>query len=188
MVAVWTFVAICVGQASADPTLVTESTSGTSGDYTLNFTLTNNIGGDQKIYIFGVSLDSGTDFAGSPPTFPAHYDAFSVAPYGGSSTIYNNTWLDNVDAGLPTGVPLSGFAVHSTDTTLPASIPWVVLSFGTTHYTGGGNFNSPTNPGFEGFVSTTQSVPEPSTFLLGLLGSFGSLACFHHMRSRSTPS
>jgi hypothetical protein len=162
------------GQASAEPVLVSESTTGTSGDYTLNFTLTNNIGGDQKIYIFGVALDSGTDFAASPPSFPAHFDAFSVSSFGGSSTVYNNTWLDNVDAGLPSGTTLGGFAVHSTDTTLPTSIPWVVLSFGTTPYTGSGYFNSPTNPGFEGFVGQ-QSVPEPSSLTLALVGSLGGL-------------
>ena len=94
------FAAAFGGQAAAGPITVTESTSGTSGDYTLNFTITNNIGGDQKIYIFGVSMDSGTNFAGSPPTFPTHLDGLSVSQFGGSSTIYNNAWLDNVDAGL----------------------------------------------------------------------------------------
>ena len=168
------FAAAFGGQAAAGPITVTESTSGTSGDYTLNFTITNNIGGDQKIYIFGVSMDSGTNFAGSPPTFPTHLDGLSVSQFGGSSTIYNNAWLDNVDAGLPSGATLGGFAVFSTDTTLPASIPWVVLSFGQTPYTGGGNFNSDTNPGFEGFVST-QAVPEPSTLILGLVGLLGGL-------------
>ncbi len=37
--------------------------------------------------------------------------------------------------------------------------------------------NIPSNPGFEGPM-TTQSVPEPSTLVLGMFNSLGGLACF----------
>jgi hypothetical protein len=173
MAAVLTLVAMCGGRASADPVLVTETTTGTPGDYTLDFSVTNNLGGANQIYFFGVLLDSGTNIVGSPTGFDTHFDAWSNAPYGGSSLVYNNTWIDENTVGIPSGATWNGFSVQSTDTVLPSSINWFAYAFGGT-YTGGGNFNSSWNPGFEGVVNL-QAVPEPSTFLVGLVGSLGGL-------------
>lgn len=179
--AAMTLVATCVGQSSAAPIvtsaapIVTESTSGTPGDYTLNFTVTNNLGNMNDIYFFGVLLDSGPGIVGSPAGFdPDIWPTWSNADYGGSSLIDNNNWIDDSHAGLPDGATLGGFSVHSTDTTLPAAINWFAYAFGGT-YDGGDNFHTSRNPGFEGVVYL-QAVPEPSTFLLGLLGTLGGLA------------
>jgi hypothetical protein len=183
--AVMTLVAMCGSQASAGPIVVTESTTGPPGNYTLDFSVTNNLGGTNAIYLFGVYIDSGTDFVGSPAQFAAHEDAVNVAVFGGSNIIYNNAWLDNVDVGLANGATLGGFEVGSTDTTLPASVHWFAFAEDGT-YTGGGNFNTTTNPGFEGLVNL-QSVPEPSAMLLGVVGSLGVLT-YWLKRSRTARS
>jgi hypothetical protein len=182
MMAVMAVVAICTGQASAGP-VVSETTTGTSGDYTLNFSVTNNLDGINSIYFFGVMMDSGNSIIGSPPGFDTHFDTWSNAAYGGSSLDYNLTWIDNITFPIPFGTTQSGFIVHSTDTTLPAEINW--FAYGEQgNYTGADNFNIQSNPGFEGLVSTTQSVPEPSSFVLGLLGAVGGFACLSRTISR----
>jgi hypothetical protein len=156
--------------ASAAPTIM-ETTSGTSGDYTLDFSVTNNLGGTNGIYFFGVLLDSGRDITGSPGLFdPNAIETWSNAAYGGSSTIYNNVWIDETTVGIQNGDTLGGFKVHSTDLSLPASIQWFAYSFYPDGgaYQGTDNFNAQWNPGFEGTVGTGTAVPEPSTLLVGV--------------------
>jgi hypothetical protein len=169
-------VAACGGRVSAGP-VITEITTGTSGDYTLNFSVTNNLNGINSIYFFGVMMDSNNTIVGSPTGFDSTaIDAWSNAPYGGSSRVYNLDWIDNNTFPIPFGTTQDGFLIHSTDTALPASVPW--FAYGEQgSYTGNDNFNIPSNPGFEGFV-TLQSVPEPSGILLGVFGSLGGLAYY----------
>jgi PEP-CTERM motif len=181
--AVMACVATCAGQSSAAP-IVTEITTGTSGDYTLNFSVTNNLNGINSIYFFGVMMDSGNVIAGSPAGFDTHFDAWSNAHYGGSSLVYNLTWIDNNTFPIPFGTTQNGFIIQSTDTALPTSIPWFAYGEQGT-YTGNDYFNIPTNPGFEGVVSPQFAVPEPSTFLLGLLGSLGGFGYFCRSKSRT---
>ncbi len=182
MMAVMAFVATCTGQLFAEP-IITETVTGTSGDYTLDFSVTNNLNGINSIYFFGVMMDSGNTIAGSPAGFDTHFDAWSNAPYGGSSLVYNLTWIDNNTFPIPFGTTQDGFLVHSTDTTLPTSIPWFAYGEQGT-YTGTDNFNIQSNPGFEGLVSP-QSVPEPSNLLVGLLGALGGFAYFRRTKSRT---
>ncbi len=186
-VAVMTLLATCVGQSSAGP-IVTESTTGTSGDYTLTFSVTNDLNGINSIYFFGVIVDSGRDIVGSPAGFdPNAIQGWSNAHYGGSSLFYNNVWMNfDTFGAILNGTTVGGFSVLSTDATVPASINWFAYGADGT-YTGTDYFNSPSNPGFEGLV-TTQSVPEPSTLVLGLIGSIGSIgaiACTRRWKSRT---
>ena len=60
--------------------------------------------------------------------------------------------------------------MHSTDTTAPSSVNWFAYSFGS-DYLGGGNFSSPSNPGFEGLAAGQLApVPEPSSAALAAVG------------------
>jgi hypothetical protein len=87
--------------------------------------------------------------------------------FGGSNTIYNNNWIDlsfgstNIDP----GETLSGFQAISTDVVAPTNVQWFAYAANGT-YGGNDNFNSATNPGFEGRAT---AVPEPATMaVLGL--------------------
>ena len=132
MIAAMAFVAICTGQSSAAP-IVTATVTGTSGDYTLDFSVTNDLNGINSIYFFGVMMDSGNTISGSPTGFdPTAIDAWSNAHYGGSSLVYNLDWIDNITFPIPFGTTQDGFLVHSTDTTLPTSINW--FAYGETGY------------------------------------------------------
>jgi hypothetical protein len=182
--------AACAGQAFAAP-IISEVTTGTSGDYTLNFSVTNDLNGINSIYFFGVLMDSGNTIVGSPPGLDTHYALWNNAQYGGSSLEYNLNWIDNVTFPIPFGTTQDGFLVHSTDATLPAQVNW--FAYGEDGvYTGNDFFNIPSNPGFEGLVSL-QAVPEPSTLLLGFFGVLAGAAYFRRTktwkahRSRSQP-
>ncbi|MEA2552205.1 MAG: hypothetical protein QOJ65_381 [Fimbriimonadaceae bacterium] len=152
--------------------LVTFTKTGSAGDWTLNLSVTNTLGiDDQKIYFFGVKLDD-RDIAGSPSGWnPDSWIAWTNAPFGGSTEVYNNNWLSPTEAdAIHNGDTLSGFLVHSTSTDAPTSVKWFAFSDGRTPYTGGDNFNATTNPGFEGVAG--EAVPEPATALVlaGMIG------------------
>jgi hypothetical protein len=181
--AVVTMLATCGGQATAGP-IVTETTTGSSGNFTLTFSVTNDLSGINSIYFFGVLVDSGRDIVGSPAGFdPNAIQGWSNANYGGSSLFYNNIWMNfDTFGAILNGTTVGGFSVLSTDTTVPTSINWFAYGADGT-YTGTDYFNTPSNPGFEGVV-TTQSVPEPSTLVLGLIGSVGAIVCTRRWKSR----
>jgi hypothetical protein len=170
------------GQAVAAP-IISEVTTGTSGDYTLNFSVTNNLNGINSIYFFGLLMDSGNTIVGSPPGLDTHYPLWNNAQYGGSSLEYNLNWIDNITFPIPFGTTQDGFLVHSTDATLPAQVNWFAYGEQGT-YTGNDFFNIPTNPGFEGLVSVGASVPEPSTLVLGFFGVLGGVAYFRRTKTR----
>ncbi len=160
--------AVLAANAMAAPS-VSYSVSGVSGNYVLDFSVTNNmLGTDQDIYFFGVSL-SNRDIVASPGAFdPNAWTTWNNAVYGGNGTTYNNNWLDITFSSLTPGNTLSGFQVHSTDVAAPTSVSYFMFgaTFTGTPYLGGDNFFSNTNPGFEGVA---QAVPEPMTMAaLGL--------------------
>lgn len=169
-------------QAQSPPT-VTMTTSGSSGNYTLDFSVMNNLGSTLDIYFFGVLVDSGRDITGSPVSFnPNTWSSWNNASYGGSATVYNNNWIDLSFNGLPAGNTLSGFDVHSTDAVAPTNVQWFAYAYGG-YYSGTGNFNSQGNPGFEGNAGNGANVPEPGA--LAMIASLGLTGAAMLRRKRS---
>lgn len=163
-------VAAAVGVATADPVDVAYSVSGSAGNWTLDFSVTNNLNpADMDVYFFGVYLDTGRNIAGSPSGFdPNVWSSWNNAPYGGSNIDYNNNWIDFTYANLLPGQTLSGFQALYTGASAPTSVNWFAFGFSPSGgaFDGSGYFNNPTNPGFEGVA-----VPVPaSAAILGLGG------------------
>lgn len=150
---------------------VSYTVAGSSGNWTLDFTVTSTfLPGEGNFYFFGVVLGSGRNIAGSPSGWdPNTWTSWNNSAFGGSSTVYNNNWIDlTFGTGAPSIAPgetLSGFQAISSDSVAPTSVNWFAYASEGT-YTGTGNFNTATNPGFEG---TATVVPEPATMaILGL--------------------
>lgn len=170
--------AAMAAQAQRAPT-VSYTVSGSSGAYTLDFTVQNNfLSGEGDIYFFGVLLDTGRNIVGSPASWdPNAWTTWDNTPYGGSSTIYNNNWIDfaSDSTDISPGASLSGFQAMYTGATAPTQVAFFAYAYQGT-YGGNDYFNNPDNPGFEGMAAP---VPEPATFaLLGL----GSLALIRRKR------
>jgi hypothetical protein len=156
--------------ATAAPT-VSYSVSGTSGDYTLDFSVYNNMfGTSQDIYFFGVQLGA-RNITGSPTDYdPNVWPTWNNASYGGSSTIYNNNWIDLSFSQDAPGQTVSGFDVTISDLSAPTSVQYFLYGYGSA-YKGGDNFNTQTNPGFEGVASNATPEPAPMFGLgLGVIG------------------
>lgn len=162
--------ASAMGFSQRKPTVM-YTIGGSAGNWLLDFSVTNNfLPGEGNIYFFGVFLDTGRNIAGSPPSWdPNAWPTWDNGPYGGSSTVYNNNWIDlsfgptNIDP----GETLSGFQAVYTGATAPARVQFFAYAFNGT-YGGNDNFNSQQNPGFEDFATP---VPEPATIAaLGLGG------------------
>jgi hypothetical protein len=177
------------GQAAAAP-IVSFTVSGSAGDWTLDFSVTNNLGvATQRIYFFGVELDA-RDIVASPPGWdPDAWPSWNNLFYGGSATVYNNNWIDFSLSGGTTitdGETQSGFKAHTTAIDAPTAVKWFCYAYSTSGegYYGGDHFNTPLNPGFEG-VARSGVVPEPSTFVLAGLGVMGLVGYRLRRRARS---
>lgn len=159
---------LLIGNVSAIP-IVDMTSSGTAGNYTLDFEITNNISSsyNQGIYFFGVDLDPNS--IASPSGF-SQWNSGAVANYGTLSGGYASAWIG---AQINSGESLSGFTVMTT--ALPLDVNWFMYSYGNTAYDIGDNFNgTSTNPGWEGTTSSSSAtVPEPSTLALMSLGVLG---------------
>jgi hypothetical protein len=145
-----------------DPVVVTYDLSGSAGAWVLDFSVTNNIGGSNEIYFFGVQLSSGT-IIGSPNFFPGGGSGFNPSTLvegPGPNIFYNNVWeVDNqtlVNDGLDyrnfviqPGQTLGGFQLLDSNLAAPTIISWMVFAEGGT-YTGADYFHRPDNPGFAG--------------------------------------
>ena len=69
---------------------VSYAVSGSEGDWTFDFSVTNNITAGHHIYFFGVKM-SARDIVGSPSGFdPDAWASWDNTPYGGSVSDYNN--------------------------------------------------------------------------------------------------
>ncbi len=165
----------------ADPVNVSYNVTGSSGDYTLNFSVTNNIDSNQRIYFFGTRL-SGSGVTGSPADWDSStWPIWNPATYNssGPNIDFNNNWINFglfSGEGIHFGDTLSGFSVHIYDTEAPVSVEWFAYSYGDGNpYTGPGSFNPDTNPGFSG--TTRQASAPDAASTLGLLGAaFAGLA------------
>ena len=166
------------------PIDVTYTVSGSSGDYQLDFSVTNNLNWGQDVYFFGVQL-AARDIVSSPASFnPNSWTSWNNSGYGGSSTVYNNNWLDGGENSLGFGQTLSGFVVHVTDWVAPTSVSWFAYSvtLNGALYLGGDNFNSTWNPGFEGTSGGSSNVPDACSTLILLGAAFTGMGA---MRRRS---
>jgi PEP-CTERM motif len=178
-------VALASGKASADPIGVAVTTTGGPGNYTLGFSVTNNLGGTMDVYFFGTQLDSGRDITGSPSGFdPNLWTSWNNSGFGGSNVNYNNNWIDFSYSNLGPGATLGGFDVHSTDSALQATIPWFAWGYGGIYFGTGSFSGRDWNPGFESFVPTaTTATPEPSTLAIAGLGGLGLLVYVRRRRA-----
>ena len=163
--------ALTAGAAYASP-VVTYSVSGSANNWTLDFSVTNNLNPDgMDIYFFGVELDTGRNIVGSPSGYdPNMWPSWDNTGYGGSATIYNNNWIDLSFANLFPGNTLSGFQALYTGADAPTSVKYFCFGNDPVNgglYDGDDYFNSSWNPGFEGIAR----VPAPAS--LGLLGLAG---------------
>jgi hypothetical protein len=153
----------------AQPVL-TYSVSGSSGDYTLDFTVNNTTPGTQTqdIYLFGVDVPNGS-FTGGP------------AGYATSGSFDNATvnLLDSTYSLLPSGTTLSGFDVFDSSATAPTSVPYYAYGydFGA-DYTGPDNLGDADNPLFEGNAVAGANVPDSAATMPMLGVAFGALAGF----------
>jgi hypothetical protein len=164
-------VAVCLSTLNtgllAQP-VINYTVSGTSGDYTLDFTINNTTPGTQgfDIYYFGVLVDGVA--SGSPQAYnSSYYPTIHILQADGPAYNwpFNNVWIDPSDSTLPTGMTLSGFEVSDTDHSAPTSVQY--FAFGENNgliYTGPGavpDSSNPSNPLFVG--NAVVAVPEPTT-------------------------
>ena len=156
--------------------------SGSPGNWLLNFTVTDNLGGTNDIYLFGVRLPSSS-IAGTPGGwFQPSNSSINWFGYGGSTIEYNNLWITCPAGSCPANYPISvikpghalhGFKAVDTAASLPTDISWFAVASGGTYPAPGPGCsficNAPfDNPGFEGtaFAAKPSVVPIPPSVVL----------------------
>lgn len=164
-------IALPSASAAAQPVQVSYTTSGSAGNWLLDFSVFNNIPlASQGLYFFGVMLGA-VDVLGSPSGFQQWSGG---APWDNATgIIYDNNWFDGTFNGLPSGTTANGFVARVTTATAPTSVQWFAYSFSQT----GESYNLPdalyngVNPGFDGVArSSSVAVPEPSSLALLVAG------------------
>ncbi len=163
----------------AEPVTVSYTVTGTSGDYTLNFSVTNNISPGQHLYFFGTKL-GGAGITNSPSGWdPYAWSIWNPAAYSSGPNInFNNNWINfgYTSGALLFGETLSGFSVHILDAEVPEFVDWFAYSYGDS-YDGPFDFNNNWNPGFTNAAHQTQASTPDAASTLGLLGAaFAGLA------------
>ena len=151
------FLVAASATVSAAPVGVNYTVSGSSGAWTLNFSVTNNVVSGQAVYFFGVLLpaqDIVNSPAGSvntaccPGGSPTTTWNPSLDGGGGPNITFNNLWRDfkpGGSLGISFGSSLSGFEVGVNTITAPTSVEWFAYSAdfspnGSFPYLGGGEF------------------------------------------------
>jgi len=175
--------------AHASAVDVTYTVSGSAGNLVYDFSVINNIGGANGIYLFGVRLNVdnrvGSPVGWDPNAFPGGLNWFNN---GGSATNYNNNWVTCPTLACPivnevieTGQTLSGFKVLDSGLTALTNVSFFAVAFGDVYSGPDCSFQCLAqflNPGFEG-LATEASVSASATPLPGALPLFASgLAAF----------
>ncbi len=166
--------------AAAAP-IVSYNVSGMPGNWVLDFSVTNTLGDNNKIYFFGVLLPQQHAITAMPLHWDDRWITWDNSAYGGSSIVYNNTWI-NVSGPnfIENGQTMSGFQVTLTVSEAPSSVPWFAYAaYGT--YTGNDYFHNDFNPGFEG-TAGGAAIPLPAALYLLAPGLAGIVA----VRKRSS--
>lgn len=164
--------------ALAAPVDVSYKVLGSAGNYTYDFSVTNNLGDTNNIYFFGVNVPNGNavDANGYNSTV---WLTWNNDIYGGSNTVYNQNWVTNnvFDDSIHPGDANSSFQVISNDLNKLTSVNWFAFAYGG-EYFGPGNErpSTPWNPLFEGSAKVLSDspipspVPEPEVYAMMLAG------------------
>jgi hypothetical protein len=167
-----------ISLAQAAPVEVSYTISGSAGNWTYDFSVTNNLGGTNDIYLLTVKLPA-TNVTGSPGGWhfePGDVD-FNFSFFGSSSTLYNDPWFADTSH-IFTGQTLSGFLALDASTAPLTTVPWLIFALNSDTYLGPGCFHCGSNPGFEG-VANAVSTPLPASLPLFASGlaALGWLGC-----------
>jgi hypothetical protein len=187
--------------AKADPVDVSYAVSGSAGAWLLDFSVTNNLGGTNDVYFFGIKAaeKAAAQNVVSPPDWdPSIWPTFRPSDWspGGSATVYNNNWSLDIFAALSDpgyaavydvskiapGETLSGFKLQLAE--LPTSVAWFAYAYGG-KYDGPSCFNCGSNPGFEGTAFQSAVVPLPASLPL-LTTSLGAIAWLSRRKRRAS--
>jgi hypothetical protein len=152
----------CPSSLPAAP-IVDFATTGSIGDWTLDFTVQNTLNAPMDIYSFSLY------------NFPEELNLTVVnVPAGFQIIGHGHQWYDGSYSFLPAGTSLSGFTVHVTSDAAPASMQWAAFAVGLGGqggtYTGTDYVGEARNPEFFGVAGTPPEVVPDSTSMLGLLG------------------
>ena len=174
--------ALTFASAHANPVDVTYTVSGSAGDWTLDFSFTNNLGGTNGIYFVGVNLPPTENIVGSPTGWGYWGAPWTLSPSG---TIYNDPWCVGGPPGFGgcgsagaltfsifAGQTLSGFDVVDTALMAPSDVQFFAV---TVHGSLG-------NVEFEGTaVSSATPLPAALPLFASGLGGLG-LIGWHRKR------
>jgi hypothetical protein len=149
--------------------VVTATPDGPNFDYSI--TLTNSSSSTDPIGTFWFAWVPGKDFLPTSPsdiTTPTGWSVGLVSN-GGSSDGFGIQFLAGTGSLLAPGSSLSGFGFKSADT--PAELAGNSPFYPTFPVTTSTVYNgAPFSAGSEQFTLSVQSVPEPSSLMLGLFG------------------
>ncbi len=196
-------VAIFLCAAAISPLMVRAATvnvsytvTGSPGDWTLDFSITNNYS-LASVFQFHTLVNWGGDVH-SPANWTSSANSFNFQQYGASSTVYNLSWFNShynpISIGpgydppflVGPGETLSGFQpLHVLDQQAPFSVKWLAWAYSTDpHFPSlpcleNCVYTEPQQIVFEGVSSTLNPVPVPPTVVLfggGLVGLGGLVA------------
>ena len=168
------FLLVASSWAQAAPT-VTYTTSGTPGNYVLDFTVTNTLGVDNMdIYLFGVLVDNGVAVLPAPTGFLPYNMGWNTNVYGGPDLVFTCEWFfGGPDQNkINKGETIGGFIVNVTAVTAPTSVQWFAFAHASipggpeVMYWGGDNFHVPYNPGF---IGVATGAPPPLAYVANYL-------------------
>lgn len=197
--------AFSVAAAEAAPVEVTYTVTGTSGDWYLNFTVTNNISINNEIYLLRFYVDQAVRAVSAPKSW-RYYDSNTSFYVSNQLYKFNHLWqggYGNVNEGnflIQNGESLSGFAVKSKSIFEPTYINWAAYTHGDSYYGPDVAFYSSDSPYFYSkfpvFVGEASeavpsnpdtpdipAVPEPGSIWLVTVALAALISCSRKMRN-----